>query len=282
MALAGLRKGADYLVPTSGSAGSAKRPGFISWKDGDAKIIAFLTPMEEIPIVKWHNFIKVPVLDPKPGQKDFRYATFMCRKDPAWAEESGNTCYLCDTIGHKPEEKHVAVAVELEPVLDGRKVVDLKVKTRSYTRDDGTVTEYPQWGLVIQKLSNFYSYFSAWREKWDREITEIAFDVTRKGADKGTTYPTFPIETAELPDFTEFGDKIPQLEDVLENLGSLEHYTELQGIEPGSQTNPFADDDDTPTATTPQATEGAKQSKFEELKAKLEADQAAQDHGDTY
>jgi hypothetical protein len=240
--------------------------------------------MEGVPLVKWHNYIKIPTPG---GQKDFRYATFMCRKDPAWAEESGNQCYLCDIIGHKPDEKHVAVAVELEPIRTGRKVTELKVKTRQYTRDDGSVVEYPQWGLVIQKLSNFFSYFSAWREKYDTEITEVAFDITRKGGDKSTTYPVFPIETADIPDLSEFEDKIPSLEDVLENLGSLEHYAELQGIEPGSQESPFANEDavnegrlvDEERAR--ESNVSSKLTKFEEMKLALQADKSVSS-GDSY
>ena len=281
MALAKLRKGTEFLVPSSGNSGNAKRPGFISWKDGDAKTVAFLTPIESIPIVRWHNFIKIPAPQSPQG---FRYATFMCRKDPAWLEESEGHCYLCDIIGHKPDEKHVAVAIELEPIREGRKVVELKVKTRTYQRDDGTVTEYPQWGLVIQKLSNFFSYFSAWREKYDTEITEVAFDITRKGGDKTTTYPVFPIETAEIPDLSEFMDNIPTLEDILENLGSLEHYAERGGIEPGSQESPFKNDDEESTSTQVAESDetSSKISKFEELKLKLEADKAKVSSGDSY
>jgi len=55
MALSGLRQGPRYLKPSSGKSYTK----YISWKDGDAKTIAFLTPAEEFAKVRLHNFVKV-------------------------------------------------------------------------------------------------------------------------------------------------------------------------------------------------------------------------------
>jgi hypothetical protein len=143
--LKGLRQGPAYLVENKGGGGRKWTPR-ISWKDGETKTIAFLTPADEIAKIKVHEFAKVPDPDAKDG---FRWANLMCRKDPAWIEESGNKCAACDILGHKAKERQVAVAVELESV-GGAKSKQFKVRTISRDRDDGTKVEYPQYGLVSQ------------------------------------------------------------------------------------------------------------------------------------
>lgn len=241
MALAGLRKGSQYMNESSG-----KWTQFISWKDGDVKTVAFVTPMEEVPKVRIHNFVKIP----DESERGFRYATFMCRKDPAWRVESGDTCPLCDVIHHEPIERHVAIAVELDPIRESgtKKVKELHVKTREVERDDGSKASYPQWGLVIQSDRNFWGYFMAFAERMGN-INDVAFDVLRQGGDQNTKYPVFPIQEAPLPQQLEdLKKEIPTLEGLLEEMGSLKKYeAELQGVEPDSQTGYNGSGEETPS-----------------------------------
>lgn len=251
MALAGLRKGTAYMTETK-SGGGRWTPIF-RWQDGDTKTLTFVTPAEEIAKIKVHEWVKV--FDN--SEKGFHWTHLMCRKDPAWSEESGNTCELCDVIGHKPKERHAAVAVELE-TIGGAKSKSFKVRTREFTRQDGTTAEYPQWGLVLQAFGNFYSYFSALAER-EGDITGYVFDIARKGSDAKTAYPVFPIANAE---FSLADVEIPSLEELLERIGSSEAYArELDGVEPGSQTE-FSDD-------TQDATPAPARTKFEELRESL-------------
>ena len=256
MGLAGLRQGTQYLKQSSSG---GKFTPFLSWKDGDAKTVTFTTPIEEVAKVKIHNFVKVP----DDSDRGFHWATFVCRKDPAFSEESGNTCELCDTVGHKPRELHVAIAVELDPVTKkGSPLVQqLNVTTRPYKREDGTEVEYPQWGLVMQGFKNFFGFLSAYGQKYGG-INEVAFDITRMGNDKDTQYPMIPIQGIPLPNLDEF--EIPTLEEVIEKLGSEEHYQQVSGIEPGSQTGEYGGSgESTPTTNT------ESRSKFQELASKL-------------
>lgn len=216
MALAGLRKGTAHLKASSGG---GKFSPYISWSDGDTKTVAFLTPLDEIAKVKIHNFVKIA---DENSQKGFRWGTFVCRKDPAFSDESNDTCPLCDLVGHKATEKHCAIAVELlaEPE-NSPHVQSLKVKTREGKKQDGTTQEYAQWGLVMQSFGNFFTWFSAFGQKYGG-INDIAYDITRVGGDMKTTYPIIPLMNVPLPNFSEYN--IPTLEDVIENLGSKEKY----------------------------------------------------------
>lgn len=222
MALAGLRKGTDHLKASSGG----KFSPYISWSDGDTKTVAFLTPLEEVAKVRIHNFVKIA---DENSQKGFRWGTFVCRKDPAFTEESGGTCPLCDIVGHKATEKHCAIAIELEATTgNGPVVTSLGVKTREGKNKDGKTVEYPQWGLVMQSFGNFFNWFSSFGKKYGG-INDIAFDITRVGDDKNTTYPIIPLMNIELPDFSQYN--IPTLEDVIEQLGSKEKYdNELDNV----------------------------------------------------
>lgn len=259
MALAGLRQGAQHLKPSSG--GGGRYTSYLSWSDGEAKTILFTTPFEEVAKIKIHNFVKIPD-DSK--EKGFRNGTFMCRKDPAWLSESNGECYLCDVVGHKAVEKHVAIAVELEAVTKPgtTAIEELRVLTRSFTREDGTVVEYPQWGIIMQGFKNFFNYFSAFASKYGN-INETAFDVTRIGGDEMTTYPIMAVPSP-IPDLTPFQENIPTLVDVLEKMGSKEKYdTELVGADKFDQSSPYGNKSET------KAADSKVHSKFEELQASL-------------
>lgn len=221
MALAGLRTGTENMKTTGGA---GRFTPFISWSDGDAKTIAFLTPAEQIAKVKIHNFVKIP----DDSQKGFHWATFMCRKDPAWAEESGNQCILCDTVGHKPKEQNVGIAVELNAITKpgSAMVVGLEPVIKTFTRQDGTEGSTPQWGLVIQSFGNFWNYFYARAKKYG-EIVGVAYDISRVGNDKTTTYVIDALNNIEVPDLSEYN--IPELADVLESMGSAEKYASELG-----------------------------------------------------
>lgn len=235
MGLAGLRQGVEYLKPSSG--GGGRFTPYISWKENDVKTIAFVTPVEKIAKVKIHNFIKVP----SDNERGFNWETFMCRKDPAWMNESNGECYICDVLGKKPQERHVAVAVELEVQMKPNQpvVLSAKVKTRNFKREDGTEIDYPVWGLVIQGFKNFYNYFTAFGQKYG-SINHTIFDITRIGGDESTAYPITPLSGADVPDLSAYLDQIPSIEELLEKLGSKEKYdTALVGAEEIDQTSDF-------------------------------------------
>lgn len=226
MALEGLRKGTEEIRKSAESSGGGRFTPFIGWKDGDVKLIHFLTAAEDIPKVKLHTFVEIPTDD------GTRYDSFVCRKDPAFREESGNTCKLCDEIGHVATEKFMALAVELEAIKDGKKIKAVSAAMRKFEDREGNEREVPQIGVVIQGAKNFFSYLSAFDERED--LSDASFEVQREGASTDTKYHFFPI--GAVPDLSDL--EVPTLESIIERMGSEEKYaTDLEGVLPGSQKN---------------------------------------------
>jgi len=221
-----LRKGTDEIRKAAESSGGGRFTPFIGWKDGDVKLVHFLTAAQEIPKVRLHAFVEIPTDD------GTRWDTFVCRKDPAFREESGNTCKLCDEIGHVATDKFMALAVELEATKEGKKIKSVTPAMRKFEDREGNEREVPQIGLVIQGAKNFFSYLGAYDERED--LSDASFEVQREGASTDTKYHFFPISA--VPDLTDI--EVPSLESIIERMGSEEKYeTDLEGVLPGSQKN---------------------------------------------
>lgn len=259
MALTGLRQGREYLKETQRK---GRWTPFIYWKDKQTKTITFLSSADEVAQVLMHTYVKIPA----DNEAGFIPENFMCRKDPAWAEESGNYCQLCDEIGHKPTVRHVAVGVELEPV-GGEKSKQFRVVTVKRDREDGTTVEYPKWGLIVQAYNNFFNYFSTFAER-EGDIVGHVFDVARKGNDTKTAYPVFPIANAEIQGLEDV--EAPSVLEIMNDMGSQEKYDRLLGsVEAGSQ-----DQFEESFAPEEASTEGNEQArtKFEQLRNALQDD----------
>lgn len=199
-------------------------------------------------------------------EKGFRYDTFLCRKDPSMAEESGGYCELCDRVGAKADEKFVALAIELEAVKEGKRVKELKVAYDSVTnKESGETVEYPRWGIVIQASKNFFSYLAAYHENTG-DIRDVAWDILREGDSTDTKYHQFPLPTP-LPDLSKL--EIPSLDDLLENMGSDEKYQDVETIAAGSQPSAFGKSSKPVDAGTVPA--GDRESEFEKIRAELES-----------
>lgn len=229
--MSNFRKGTAEIKKTAESKGGKRNwtPN-IYWNDGDIRTVVFTTPADEIPKVKLHQMVRIP--DDK-FEKGYRFESFLCRKDPSMLEETGGDCILCDHIGHNAADKFVAMAIELEPVKEGKRVTSLDVKYNTYKREDGTEQDFARWGLVIQGAKNFFSTLAAYDEA-KGDITEVAFEIQREGASISTKYHFFP-ENVALPDLTEVLEEVPALDSILEDMGSDDQYAKLEGVEPGSQ-----------------------------------------------
>ena len=189
------------------------------WSDGDRKFLAFTTPAADIPKVLIHGFVKVPTGD---DEKPFRNGTFFCRKDPAFAEDGDGTCYVCDVLDLKPTVRFAAMAVELEPEFEGKKVTGLSVKYNKGQDDK----EYPQVGLILQSKKLFFAYLGAYNET-RADITTVVFDVLRQGAGADDTKYIF-FDLQDRPSLDTIEEFIPDVSDALENLGTVEKYAELE------------------------------------------------------
>lgn len=265
--MANFRSGTDEIRKTAENKGGGSRrftPN-IYWNDGDSRFVVFTTPAENITKVRLHQMVRIP--DDK-FERGYRYETFLCHKDPSMVEHSGGECVLCDHIGHTATEKFVALAVELEPVKEGKRVTGLKVKYNTVRKDDGTETDYPRWGVIVQGAKNFFSALAAYDESRG-DITQTAFEIQRDGDSIGTKYHIFP-ESSPLPDLTEVVDEMPDLYDLLEEWGSDDQYAKLEGVEPGSQPT-FGQRNATDSKVTTNGTANDRSSVFNQIKERVES-----------
>jgi len=230
------RKGTDLIKQSAENKGGKRKfTRNIYWKPGDVKTIAFLTAAEEIPKVRLHQMVRIP--DDR-FESGIRYETFLCKKDPSMSDESGGECELCDRVEHDAVERFVALAVELEPIKEGKRVTGLEVMHDTVTKDDGEEVKYPRWGIIIQASKNFFSYFAAYAES-QGDIREVAWTIEREGGSTDTKYHQYIVtngpRVVELPDLSEMMENIPALEDLLEEMGSEEKYAQVAELDPGSQ-----------------------------------------------
>jgi hypothetical protein len=211
----------------------------IWWADGDVKTIVFVTEILEIPEVFVHEFVKVP----DSSDRGWHYELFLCWKDPSMSASTGNVCPLCEK-GYKPKKRWIGHAVELEPVLTGKKVTGLEIKRETYTNRENEEVEAIRHGLVIQGKKNFYKMLAAMAEK-DDSIRDTAYEVTRKGSDQHTIYVFYPLSRVEIPDLTDVLEELPSLNDLLEAMSTEEKYSVVAEVDVAEEK---VDDVDTPAA----------------------------------
>jgi hypothetical protein len=237
----------------------------IYWKAGDIKTIAWLTEASEIPKVLVHTFVRVP---DDSYQSGYRNENIICKKDPSMLDEFGGQCELCDDLQHKATERFLALAVELEPVKEGQKVKALKIKVNPYKNKEGVVTEYPQWGIVSQASSNFFSYYGNYAET-QGDIREIGWEIHREGGGRDTKYHPYIVmngpQAVALPDLSKLVKEIPTLDELLEEMAAPEKYAEVAGLDPDSQPT-FGDDAKEESGSVPS---GSRQSEFDRIRDEL-------------
>jgi hypothetical protein len=265
-----LKRGEENMVSTR--KGGRRYIPNIYWKvdgENDLRYLAFLTPLAEVPRLLMHGFVRTPN-----GPR-----TFVCRKNEIFEDENPTgDCPVCDEFKKAPRNQWLALAVELEPVMErvnGRQVITgftPKMDEWEFEKDGKTETgTAPHVGIVSQALKNFWTPFSA---KVNREITrkgvgdlqEVVYEIQRVGKTKDdTTYLFEPYEADLRPDLSEYD--FPTLEDWIESKGSAEYYAEelLGGVEDDGD-SPSSGEEATPSADAQE--EAA--SRFDALKARLE------------
>jgi hypothetical protein len=201
---ANFRRGMKAMAEAQESqarSGSNPYPAFcpeIKWVDDrEEKFIAFLNRPEDIPTVALHTFVPVGTATSKAGKEYTKYESFIDRTDPGVGEDKDD---LTERLGHRSQQRSVAVAVELEPTyvkVNGRNRPNgFQVKTETYTRkteDGGTEeVEAPLVGLVIQSPRNFFGWVGSFHES-TAPIEETPLQVIRRGKDAGTAYDFTPF-----------------------------------------------------------------------------------------
>lgn len=182
-------------------------------------------------------------------------------------DESGGYCELCDRVGHEATIKFVAMAVELEAVKDGKRVKELKIAYDHGKNKDGQDVDYPRWGMAIQASKNFFSYLAAYHENTG-DIRDVGWEIVREGGSTDTKYHHFELK-APLPDLS--GVEVPDVIDVLENMGSDEKYAQVASIAVGSQPSGFGASDNKALADAGTVPAGSRDSEFAKIREELES-----------
>jgi hypothetical protein len=218
------RRGAAAIEEAAKSKGGGSFRPFvpqIKWKDDkEEKFLLFLNPIEQIPVVQYHDWIPVGTGEKSNGETFTRYEDFISRKDPAIGEDYDD---LTDRLDMWPKERQIAVAVELEPVIENVKgrprPVGFAVKTETFTRkdQDGNETEVtaPALGLVIQASANFFGWLVSY-DASQGPIEETAFQVIRRGKDQNTSYDFIPCEGRPV-----------DLSGLMDNLGGINYLEDI-------------------------------------------------------
>lgn len=210
----------------------------IAWSEPDEeRYLTFLTSIDDATKLLMHRFIPLETYKGRDDKERTRYGFYISRKDPAIGEDHD---ILEDDLDRPPQERYLAVAVELEPTYgEGKRgqkrPVGFEVKTDTYERridpdDEDSDTEeitYPRVGLIDQAFANFFTFLSSHADS-DGPIEDCAFRVKRIGKGTDTTYqftPFFdqPVDLAPLFDTL---DGISYLSDDEEKFAEL-----ISGVE---------------------------------------------------
>lgn len=264
------RGGAAILhnPPTESQTSNGPRPQFIQWNQDEKKFIQFITPLEEIPRVKMHQFIIT-------GSRDDGspiYNDFVSRRDAGIDGESGYDP-IWTRFDIVPRDRCVAAAAALTPQRDSEgKISGWEVATKTTRKGDSI----PEIGLIIQHPANFFSWLATFESDTGGSIENNIFSVTRRGEKISTRYEF--INTSMPPvDLSEYADRIPDIDEYLTHLSDenrvrslidpLPDDAKLSRFAPEKKAAPTAKSDDTPPWDDEEAPSNTR---FAALRAKID------------
>jgi len=230
-------RGKENLDSRAARSGGKFMPN-LKWEAGETKYIQFITPVEEIVTVLFHNFIVTGYReeDGKPI-----YNSFISRRDRAIDGQDGYD-ELIDRFEVTPSQRSIALAVELEPVFKTsgkRKTIEgFEVAERTFENADGDEKTVPAVHLIIQSPGNFFGWLSTFADM--KPIESSIFAVKRVGKTTDTRYDWMetdaePIDLEGILDEVEF-----DFDAYLENLADEDRMRELIGPLPDDfKVNPY-------------------------------------------
>lgn len=217
------RKGGAAILqnptPTySGAGENGPRPQFIQWAQDEKKFIQFITPLEDIPRVKMHQFIITGTRD----DGSLIYNDFVSRRDAGIDGEDGYDP-IWTRFDLAPRDRCVAAAVALEPKRgsDG-KISGFDVASKTTKKGD----VIPEIGLIIQHPSNFFSWLATFESDTGSSIQDCVFSITRRGEKISTRYEFIKTDFPPLnPEF--FEEYVPDVDAYLTNLADENRIRKL-------------------------------------------------------
>lgn len=225
-----IRRGAAAIQEAAESSGQGGswRPYLpsIFWKeDKEERYVLFLNEVDDIPTFDMIQFI--------PTENEF-YQEAVAKTSEPFSERYDLFEKQWDA---KAVQRSVAIAVELEPVIEvvnvngknRRKPVGFEVKTVEYERrildEDGEVTDEteevtaPAIGYISQSPNNFFNHVTNYDAN-DAPITVTALKITRLGKDKSTSYSVqgYDEQPIDLSNLVAFVDGISYLTDEMDEV----------------------------------------------------------------
>lgn len=290
--MANFRRGkkAAEAAAMSSTGGKSFTPVHRWQNNGDQHFLQFLTSADEVLTVLYHNFIIVG--QTKDGNNIYR--DFISPTDPAFDGADGYDP-LIERFGVKPKEYNVALAVALDPITKGGKVVDFEVQYREYEDKDGNTHRVPNVALVMQSVyASLFPYLFNFANI-SGPIEDRVLQITQSGKGKDKKLMVFDAGEA-----IELDDEVLEAFDYethLESLASPERYEEYISPLPddaevvrvfgkketstrGSSTNKNSGSKSTARSTRPKATSSASSGsedtptqspRFSRLKQKVES-----------
>lgn len=188
---AGYGTGLDALLQSINSAkskgkGNGSKLGYITWKDGETKVLRFLTnEVLSVDVAEW-----VATNDGK--TQDFMVDA---TKGNFVAKYNGKTKNRQTQEWEDPKlkKKGIAVAVIRKQVPLGGGRTEIVEHTEMVTHD-GVAYNARVFGVLKQALPNFWKPLMAIAANYGGLITDRDWAITRSGGDKDTIYIPQPIE----------------------------------------------------------------------------------------
>lgn len=206
------RKGGAAILhtpTTESNANSGPRPQFVQWAQEEKKFIQFVTPLEEIPRVKMHQFIIT-------GNRDDGspiYNDFVSRRDAGIDGENGYDP-IWTRFDLVPKDRCVAVAAALSPQRDSSgKIAGWDIATKTTRKGDVV----PEIGLIIQHPANFFSWLATFESDTGSAIQDCIFSVTRRGEKISTRYEFIKTDFSPV-DLSEYSETMPNIDEYLNHL----------------------------------------------------------------
>ncbi len=215
--MSGVRRGAAAILEAAEQGGGGDFAPWLPalfWKeDGEDRYVLFLNEIDEIPTFKMVQFIPVN------EGKGFRET--VAKTDPGWDELKESSDAFEKKWDARPVERSVAIAVELEPVIEvvnnRRKARSFEVKTFEFERtiydEDGEATDEkeevtaPVVGYIAQSPNNFFNVVARYNAD-EAPIETTPLKITRIGKDTSTTYAVtgyedLPLDLTNLVEYVE-------------------------------------------------------------------------------
>jgi hypothetical protein len=208
-----MRVGLSALETPSRSGGSGGSPGrylnYFILKEGESKIVRFLTDGPDLVAVKFHEFIK----DRNGKFQNFVYAPDFHGGGEDWVAKYGGktTDYTTkELVDSKPRERTVGIAVEREeyPVDEGgRRILKTQDKLESFEGKDGKTYNARSF-LIVKQYNKFWTMLGSYYEEFGT-ICDRDYKITRTGTGLDIVYSIIP--KSPDPDWNTDGSSLAAL-----------------------------------------------------------------------